>query len=386
MQPGSKPWRTVAIILGVLLVAAGVGLNESGVEVGRLLFIAGIVVIALVVIAAVLPRNQPQPVTPPSDGGEHTLKAIADRWGMDLQGTHASGIVKGRSVVVTASKDAFRLQARAARALDMGLTVMRGGKPPGDARKEYTTGDSDFDTHYCVRVDERSRAEKLLTKQLRKHLLTAHASLDDRGAELWVPLCGADELMAAVRLGCKVAGELDRASPKVRSAEGLEQTRETWLDYAQKHKLATSDTPLSMWGTVGGLTVQAIAVRDGFKQFHFEVKADFPEALGRGLMLKPASSATQFDRSSAPIGHPAFDKVFVLAATAELDAARLMGPETRNKLLELRDSGVQVRTSDEGMWAWIGFNRSNCHHVPESLDRMVEVATRIVANHKRFCS
>jgi hypothetical protein len=266
----------------------------------------------------------------------------------------------------------------------MGLTVQRGGKAAGDARKEHTTGDPAFDAEYCVRVDEPGRAGNLLGERLRQQLLSAHASLDDAGVELALDSGDPDVVADAVRLACKVAGELDRASPKVPCAAPLREARDVWLAYAESQKLATAETPLAMWGDIDGLEVQALAVRDAFHQFHFELTANFPQSLARGLELKPGSSATQFDRSGDPIGHPAFDKVFILKAADPVDAARLAGPETREAMLELRDSGLQLRGNDRGLWAWVGFNRSNAALVPEGLSRMVKIAQRIRTNAERF--
>jgi hypothetical protein len=139
-----------------------------------------------------------------------------------------------------------------------------------------------------------------------------------------------------------------------------------------------------MWGQMGDITVSASSVRDSFQHFHFELTAHFAEPLGRGLELGPASAAKQFDRSTEPIGHPAFDKVFVLRAKDPQDAARLIGPESRAALLELRDTGLQLRASDRGLWAWVALNRSNPDRVPRGLTRMVQIAGRIRQNAERY--
>ncbi len=377
-------WRLMVLIGGVVAVAIGVALNENGIEHGRTLFIAGLPFLLGGVILLVLPRRRAARAEPSAVEAFDPVADVAAYWGMEYAAGHAKGIVKGRSVEVAMADELIRVRALASRALDMGLTVLRGGRPPGDARKEYTTGDPVFDAEYCVRVDEPPRAENLLTQRLREQLLTAHASLDDKGVELVVARCDPDALANLVRLGCKVAGELDRASPKVRCAEQLIAIRDAWQAYAEREKLATADTPLSMWGDKDGFKVQALAVRDAFQHFHFELRVDFPQPLGRGLALKPASATTQFDRSGEPIGHPAFDKVFLIKASDPTDAARLVGPETRAALLELRDAGLQLRASDEGLWAWVGFNPSHSNQVPDGLGRMVNIAKRIVSNAERF--
>jgi hypothetical protein len=381
----TKVFRGLVLMLGITIAAIGIALNEGGVDFGRTLFIAGVSLTLLGVVALVWPRAQVGP--DPSEvlnQGQDALASIAQYWNMRFVEGCASGMVKGREVEVRLHADGLAVNARAVRSLDMGLTVQRGGKTLGDARKEYSTGDAVFDAEYCVRVDEPERAENLLSDRLRKQLLTAHASLDDSGVELIIPPCDADELAEQVRLACKVAGELDRASPKVRCAEPLNDTRAAWLEFAEQQKLASTDTPLAVWGQIDNFEVQVVAVRDAFHQFHFELTANFPEPLDRGMALKPASASTRFDRSGEPIGHPAFDKLFSLTATDPTDAARLAGPETRDAMLKLRDSGVQLRGTDRGLWAWMGFNRSNFGLVPIGLSSMVKIAERIRVNAARF--
>jgi hypothetical protein len=139
-----------------------------------------------------------------------------------------------------------------------------------------------------------------------------------------------------------------------------------------------------MWGEIDGLAVSATSVRDAYLQYHFELTANFAGPLGRALKLRPASSATPFDRSGDPVGHPAFDKFFVLKAADPVDAPRLVGPETREALLELRDSGIQVRINDDGLRAWAGLNRQVSDAVPQGLVRMAQIAGRITSNAGRY--
>lgn len=396
MSPGAEHpagwplWPVLLLIAGVAATAIGVALNESGVAEGRALVVGGLPLAALGVVFALLRRSRPAalavaPRGPSPAGATTCIARAAQQLGFTVEEGRAKGKVNKRPIELWAESGdaAISVFAKVTRELDMGLSVTR-GRQPGDARKEVSSGDSAFDSLYCVRADEQRRGEHILTERLRGQLVHVHAQLDDAGAQILVAPGDDEQLAQAVRVAAKVAAELDRATTYVPCAESLEEVREAWLAFAQKKSLATADTPLSMWGEIEGMTVSATAVRDAFQHFHFEIVADFPRPLGRGLALKPASSATQFDRSGEPVGHPAFDKIFVLKATDPTDAARLVGPETREAILALRDTGLQLRAHDGGLWAWVGLNRNDAELVPHGLNRMVQIAARIVSNAERF--
>lgn len=383
-------WPVLLLIVGVAAGAVGVALNESGVSAGRVLILVGFSLAAVGGIVALVRREgraAPPPALPPESerGAIATIAAAAPQLGLSLTEKSAAGSVNKRAIELRpeAGNTAIAVRAAVTRELDMGLSVTR-GRQPGDARKEVLSGDSAFDSLYCVRADEHERGLRILTDRLREQLAHAHAQLDDAGAQILVPPDDGEGLSNAIRLASRVAAELDRASNHVPCAESLRDVRGAWLAFAQKKSLATADTPLSMWGKVDGLQVSATAVRDAFQHFHFELVANFPAPLQRGLALKPASSATQFDRSGEPVGHPAFDKIFVIKSTDPTDSARLVGPETRQAILELRDMGLQLRAKDNGLWAWVGLNRSDPELVPRGLNRMVQIASRIVSNAERF--
>ena len=377
----------VAVLFGAAVVVTGVALNETGVSLGRSLIVAGLPLALAGLVLVLVTKPRPVAAAEPSRPDPGSVVAVAARhWGLTFDGSKAHGTVKRHQVeiAIEGSEGVLVVRAKAVRALDMGLSVLRGGRPPGDARREFLTGDESFDEAYCVRVDEPERARKLLTERLRQQLMTAHASLDDSGVELLVPPCEGEELLEQVRLSCRLAGEVGRASSQVPCAEGLRDLRDAWLQFASQHHLASADTPLSMWGEMDGLTVQAVAMRDAFQHYHFELSADFAAPLGRGLEMRPASSATQFDRSGEPIGHPAFDKIFVIKGHNPLDPPRLVGPETRDAILALRDAGVQLRIRDHGLWAWVGLKRDEVSAVPEGLLRLAQIGGRIANNAHRF--
>ncbi len=387
-HPASVPlWALLLFLIGVAATATGVLLHETGVPSGKMLILAGLPVAAIGGVVMILRRGRgaaPDASATPR-GATSSVNRMARHLGLGMQEGRAIGQFGNRAIELWADRGdaAICVFAKATRDLDMGLSVTR-GRQPGDARKEVQSGDASFDSLYCVRADEHARGQHILTDRLRSQLVHAHAQLDDSGAQLLVAPGDDEAVSAAVKLATKVAAELDRASNRVPCAESLQDARDAWLTFAGGMNLASANTPLSMWGEIEGLSVSAVAVRDAFQHFHFEITANFAIPLNRGLALKPASSATQFDRSGEPVGHPAFDKIFVLKATDPTDAARLVGPETRNAILELRDLGLQMRVRDEGLWAWVGLNRSEADLVPRGLKRMVQIASRIAANAKRF--
>jgi len=381
--------RALPLLIGLVTLVIGVALNETGVSLGRTIILVGLPLALVGLIVIALPKKAAPVAAPVLEGPDAAVAvaAVVERWELSSRGgADAKGIVKGREVEITSDGDSWPLLVRAAanRPLDMGLMVQRGGKPPGDARKEYVTGDPAFDAEYCVRVDETDRAGNLLTDRMRQQLLLAHASLDDDGVNILCGPCDGETMIETVRLAVRVAAELDRASVKVPCAHALEVVREAWDAFAAEQKLASANTPLSMWGTIDGTDVKVQSVRDSFRNFHFEVTASFPQPLGRGFSLKPASSATQFDRTGEPVGHPAFDKNFSLSTKNPVDAARLMGPETRLAVLEMREQGLQLRGNDERLWAWVGFNPSQPEQVPRGVARMAQIAARIANNAERF--
>jgi hypothetical protein len=392
-QPRFPVGRAAIVIVGMLLGIVGVVLTETGYAVGRTLILAGLPIGLVGVLTLLLRREAPvvvpQPPTGPGGLTAEELTAIMQaagvRLNLELVEGKLVGVHKGKRVEATAQIPVGPISVRAYvdRHLDLGLTVMR-GKPQGDARREVPLGDAEFDAAYCVLVDEPERAKSILTDRLKALLLKAEAEVDDAGVLLFMPGCDDASLHHALRLAVKMAHELERASAYARCAEPLQEARDAWHGFANAHHLATADTPLSIWGSIDGVEVSAVSVRDSFQHFHFELEANFAEPINRGLKLRPASSATQFDRSGEPVGHPAFDKVFLLKARDPSDAARLMGPETRSAMLEMRDGGLQMRASDDGLWAWVGLNRSDSTHVTVGLKRMVQVATRIAHNAARF--
>lgn len=393
MSQGAEPTATgasgsvlpaVVIIAGVALVGVGVALNETGVTAGRICILVGLPVALVGVVLAVLAhRRDHEPAAPAAPSAEACIARAARRHGLTPTKHGMSGTLKRRRVQLAPSGEAIEVSARVKRPLDVGLTVRRSDSD-GDVRRLSPSGDAAFDAIYSVRGDEPERAAALLSDRLRALLVGRNVRLDDAGVRVLVPL-GDDRLLdEAMRDAVKLASEVERASSRVACASFLTDARAAWMRFAEDSALATADTPLAMWGRISDLEVSARAVRDSFQQVHFELAVDFPESLGRSLSMHPASSSTQFDRSGPPVGHPKFDKFFVLKSKPPEDAARLVGGETREAILTLRDEGVQLRVSDKGLWAWVGFRRDRPEAVPDGLSRMVRIAQRVLENAVRY--
>jgi hypothetical protein len=393
--PGWPLLPVLALIVGIAISALGVALNENGMSAGRAFIIGGLPIAAAGLLFALLRRDRGErAVAAPVRSASATLAEAATHLGLVFEEPpedapnnprRAVGRMYKRRVELStdAADTTIAVRACVVRKLDMGLSVTR-GRLPGDARKEIVSGDAAFDAAYAVRVDEPARGTHLLTERLRTQLMSASAQLDDEGVLLFLQRPDLEELIAGIRQASKVAAELDRTSGHVPCAESMREAQVAWLAFAQQRNLASANTPLAMWGEIQGISVSAVAMRDAFQHYHFELSADFPAPLGRGLALKPASSSTQFARSGEPVGHPAFDKIFIIKANDPVDAARLMGPETRDAILQLREWGLQMRAHDGGLWAWVGLNKNDLELVPRGLYKMALIAASVLRNHERF--
>jgi hypothetical protein len=388
-RAGWPIWQTVVGVLGVTLVLMGVALGEGGVAESRWLMLIGLPLSAIALVGGLMYTRRKVIVDEPTAASvdmSQTMAALVAQSGLAIEDDKLTGVVKGKRVdaVLVTSSGPLRVTALLDRELDLGLSVTR-GQPPGDARPRIRVDDAAFENVFWTCADQAARVQALLTARLKELLLaTENVAVEDRGARLDVPLDSIGNLRDTLKVAARMANELERASTKAPCADALADVRQVWLDFAEEHALATADTPLSMWGQIEGVSVRALSIRDAYQHYHFEMTADFPEPLGRGLKLRPASSSTQFDRSGEPVGHPAFDKVFLLKSTDPVDAARLIGSESREAFLQLRDSGLQLRANDKQIWAWAALNINEPDRVPRGLFRMVTLVKRISDNAERF--
>ena len=379
--------RPALVVVGLAVAAVGVALNESNVEAGRMLLVAGLAAVVVGVIALFWPRA-PAPASAPVSAlpvvdAWPEIAALAQRIGLTPEGRAATGSNSGRRVWLSVPPGSQETLARAflTRQLDMGLSVTV-GQIGGDARKRVLSGDPNFDATYTVRADEHKRAAAMVTERLCQHLRQGRVSVNDERVEV-TAAADRESAAQALRLAVKVANELERMSGHVPCARPLRGSVDVWLSFASTHHLATASTPLAMWGEVHGMHALAIAVRDAFENFHFEISARFPKPLDRGFSVRPASALTPLDRSGEPLGIPAFDKLFSLHTKDPADTARLLATGVRTQLIKLRDRGLQVRADDERMWAWAGLNLAEPLLVPETLIALAELAAEIYANSEK---
>ncbi len=370
----------ITIIAGVALVGLGVALNEAGIDAGRAVLVLGFPVAFIGLFLAW--RSSDAPKAPAGPTGP-TVEEVASRLGLVAAEEGHRGTFRDRSVRLYGEGTGYLFGGKLIRPLDAGLTVTR-GKPPGDARRESKTRDPEFDAIYAVRVDEPDRANALLSERLRRLLLEGDYRVDDDTVWRHIPPGPLEEVERASVRALKVAAEIERVAGPVPCAEPLRHARDAFAAYAAERQLALAETPLSMWGGQGGVDLNVRAVRDAFQQYHYEVDVKFFKSLERGLVMNPASSSMQHDRSAEPVGHPKFDKYYVLKADMTDDASRLVGGETRKIILALRDRGVQVRVRDDGVWAWIGFHREQTQGVLDAVGDLVTIAQRIAANANRL--
>ena len=368
------------------MVAVGVALNESKVDAGRWLLVAGLALTVVGVIVVFWPRApMPAPALPPPPvDGWPEVAALARRIGLTPQGRAATGKHNGRRVSLTIPQASERGRACAflIRPLDMGLRMGR-GNVGGDARRRVMSGNPAFDASYSVRADEHKRAAAILTDRLCELLVQNDVVVDDEHVEV-TAAANREALTTALRVATKVANELERKSSHVPCARALRTSVDSWLDFAANHHLATTSTPLAMWGDAHGMCASAIAVRDAFENFHFEISATFPTPLHRGLSLRPASAATPLALSGEALSIASFDKWFTVGSDNPADTIRLIAPEVRTGLIELRNRGLQVRADDTRLWAWVGLNLAEPLLVPETLLQLAALAAQVNRNAARL--
>ena len=93
-------------------------------------------------------------------------------------------------------------------------------------------------------------------------------------------------------------------------------------------------------------------------------------------MLRPRSKAIEHDPDVSPVGDRRFDESFATSVRG-VEAARLLDAEIRERLLELRALGLQVRANDSVLRAWFGFNRNDPEAVPRVLRELAHTAALV---------
>ena len=181
-------WANPTSSAGVAAAVCGVALNEVGVTTGRFLIMAGLPAAAVGAFGGLM-RPGPEPVVAVDvrPHAEAMVLRTAGRLGFGSPTDARAGCPQREGDRALARPTRHRgvcVRARHPRARH-GAEHHAGTPTAGDARKEVQSGDSGFDSLYCVRADEHARGVHVLTGVFARSSCTRTPSLDDTGRRCW---------------------------------------------------------------------------------------------------------------------------------------------------------------------------------------------------------
>jgi hypothetical protein len=316
------------------------------------------------------------------------LSEVIERYGLARERSRASGSVDGFELGIDRETvDVFGngrqtaerlvLRTRFPKKLDLGLRVTLVAE--SDPRRPFTTGDEPFDRRYVCVADDPERARGVLSAELRAPMCHGpETDIADSAVTVAIGEADAERLSEAVSYALELARGIEAARKSTGPARPLRGTFAAWMAVAREQSLEVDPTPLSVSTRSGCIECEARAVRDGFEQYHFELRAVFPAALDVGLLLRPHSAAHEHGREADPLGDPIFDRVFV-ANAKKTPVLPLFDSEVRGRLIALRGEGLQMRGDDRGFTAWQGFRRDDPEGPLRLLQPLAELAEAVLA-------
>lgn len=290
--------------------------------------------------------------------GRLALKGDANRLSGEVDGFDFS--VERERLHVGADRaraERLLLRARLPTRLDVGLRVTRSSE--SDPRRPLRTNDETFDASFLAVADEAERGRHFLGEDVRRVLLSGpETELSDAGVAVAVGETDAPRIAEAVRHTIGLAQALEQARVSTPAATALAEFEAAWRGFGTTAPLRVESTPLVARIELGRVATTALAVRDGFGQFHFELTARFPAPLEIGLGLRPQNTTNEHGREAEPVGERAFDRLFALTARG-MSAQPLFDTEVRARLVELRHAGLQIRANDRVLSAWMGCRKED---------------------------
>jgi hypothetical protein len=279
------------------------------------------------------------------------------------------------------------LQAWQRRAVGPTLTF-----PPTPVR----AGDPEVDHGYLVFGDEPGRVALLLAGQTRELLLRpphgGQLYLSDHNLSLVYPgFLNTERLVQAAQGTLQATAVVDRARAKVPAASHLSQHAAAWTSYARSSGLRFMYAPLSMWGTVGGADVAAYVVRCGpslaysrvSSRLHVQVR--FAHYLDLGLLIRAEVPmdvlAVFFGPKDVRLGDPAFDRTFLVKASAPDRVRALLDDHVRAALLGVHHHVGPVMVDDEG----VSVDLPMVPRDPTVIPRVVQELSSAVTAISRAC-
>jgi len=329
---------------------------------------------------------------------------VAHRMGLSSAKDRVWGALRGQQVDMRIemrsagkSQVAYTVITSTARVpLDLGLALSPQGAIDEMKRalfgsQDIVVGDPVFDKAVVVKADDPERARALLSSNsLRAAVLQAgHATafhVTDNG--VWLEQRGAitDErwLAWALDRAAQIAETLERVRKRVPAAACLATHSDAWARFAAAQGLASSRTPLAMWGELDGIRVTAYAARTGPHEYALDVRVDFSTPLGLGIYLRPLrwvdGLAGLFGPVDQKLGDALFDKTFLVQAAEPGRLPSVLDEQMRKNLLDLnhrvgpitaRDHGLSVRS------AWLSRHPSD---VLWLINQLRDVGQRLADN------
>jgi hypothetical protein len=246
--------------------------------------------------------------------------------------------------------------------LDLGLSIRRHGffNDLFNAAPDIVVGDAPFDAIFMVSGDEPERVAQLLQAPLRRLLVEQLSqgvtfNLGDQGIAVETGGATSDGawLHHAIEICARAAAKLDRARQEVRMAAPLAAHRRAWSTFAEAHGLHGRDTPMCLWGRLGGSEVYAYAVRVGRLSYQLEVSLRFSEALGLGLDVQPLGVmdrvAIFFGGQDHRFDDPSFDECFRVKVSDVDGVGQVLNGDVRRRLVELQRQVGPTLLSDQGL-------------------------------------
>lgn len=239
-----------------------------------------------------------------------------------------------------------------------------------NAPQQRQLGDPAIDRAYEVSVDEPARLAALLSVNLRQLLSVSFGEqggirVTDLGVELRQPFGTRSrhygswrhtppnpaDLAGKLDFAAQLAEQLSLARTDVPAAAALAQRLEAWRSFAAAHGLQGASCPLSVWGELQGISLQAFAQRTSAGQHQATVFLRFSSPLQIGLTLGPQREAhrTAMPGWDVPLGDAPFDEAFLVQIADSMVAMQVLTTEVRRQLLALQQRFGTVWIDDQGM-------------------------------------
>ncbi|MFO0555200.1 MAG: hypothetical protein U0271_42875 [Polyangiaceae bacterium] len=326
--------------------------------------------------------------------------AVAEGNGLSVRDSSAVGVFEGCSVSVH-SQGSQSIWAEVfgsiEPALDLGLTL---GRLRGRGRNaKVVTGNADLDGEFIIEADEPARARILFEGGLAALLVAYHrrlyeVSLHDAGCSIYISESGGDWVTTALGGVSEVAKLVATARPLLPVATPLAPYAPVFARFAEDWGLEMQTVPLVVRTPASGATTREVgasleisATRIERCQYRLRMVAPFWSPLRAGLQLRRRTFADGvrgfFGEGDVELGDRSFDDRFEVSAEKKKRTARLLGADTRARLVELDGKFGRVLLDDMGICLESGLEQIPPSALPRALEQFVEVVRGLTQNAAR---